>query len=227
MTKRALTIAARFVLRGRARRLRRRRQTPRPRKPPICNSSLPSIPPAASTQRRFELQKQGYVAAFRNPRVLDAIRSGRNQAIAVTMTQWTGPGAAGAGRAVDAARATRRRSSDLQRRSTMRRGNCFSAAPRSAAPSIMPRTLFPESPFKAERQVDRHLGRWLEQSRTPRQRRARRGRRRRRHHQRVADHRAGAGSRALLSRQCHRRAGRVRDRGGKLRNISPTRSCAS
>jgi hypothetical protein len=41
---------------------------------------------------RFELQKQGYVAAFRHPRVLQAIRSGANQAIAATMVQWTGPG---------------------------------------------------------------------------------------------------------------------------------------
>lgn len=40
---------------------------------------------------RFELQKQGYVAAFRHPNVLRAIRSGMNQSIAVTMTQWTGP----------------------------------------------------------------------------------------------------------------------------------------
>src|SRR5262249_47380746 len=40
---------------------------------------------------RFELQKQGYVAAFRNPRVVRAIRSGAAQAIAVTMAQWTGP----------------------------------------------------------------------------------------------------------------------------------------
>jgi hypothetical protein len=40
---------------------------------------------------RFELQKQGYAAAFRNPRVLNAIRSGLNQSIAVTMFQWTGP----------------------------------------------------------------------------------------------------------------------------------------
>lgn len=40
---------------------------------------------------RFELQKQGYVAAFRHPRVLQAIRSGMHGAIAVTMTQWTGP----------------------------------------------------------------------------------------------------------------------------------------
>src|SRR5262245_47398304 len=42
-------------------------------------------------QRRFELQMQGYVAAFRNPRVLRAIQSGATQAIAVTMVQWTGP----------------------------------------------------------------------------------------------------------------------------------------
>ena len=41
--------------------------------------------------RRFELQQQGYVAAFRDPRVLHAIRSGAMQAIAVTMVQWTGP----------------------------------------------------------------------------------------------------------------------------------------
>jgi hypothetical protein len=42
-------------------------------------------------QRRFELQHQGYVAAFRDPRVLQAIQSGAMQAIAVTMVQWTGP----------------------------------------------------------------------------------------------------------------------------------------
>ena len=42
-------------------------------------------------QIRFELQKRGYVAAFRHARVLQAIRSGPNQSIAVTMVQWTGP----------------------------------------------------------------------------------------------------------------------------------------
>jgi Protein of unknown function (DUF1194) len=40
---------------------------------------------------RFDLQKKGYAAAFRNPRVLAAIRSGAFQAIAVTMHQWTSP----------------------------------------------------------------------------------------------------------------------------------------
>ncbi len=40
---------------------------------------------------RFELQKQGYAAAFRNPQVIRAIGSGAVQAIAVTMVQWTGP----------------------------------------------------------------------------------------------------------------------------------------
>jgi hypothetical protein len=43
------------------------------------------------SQERFELQKQGYAAAFRHPRVLQAILSGINQSIAVTMFQWTGP----------------------------------------------------------------------------------------------------------------------------------------
>src|ERR687883_1421586 len=42
-------------------------------------------------QRRFELQMRGYVAAFRDPRVLQAIQAGTTQAIAVTMVQWTGP----------------------------------------------------------------------------------------------------------------------------------------
>ena len=42
------------------------------------------------SQYRFELQKQGYVAALRDPRVLNAIRSGMNGAIAVSMFQWTG-----------------------------------------------------------------------------------------------------------------------------------------
>ena len=43
------------------------------------------------TDERFELQKQGYVAAFRNPQVIKAIMSGAEQSIAVTMMQWTGP----------------------------------------------------------------------------------------------------------------------------------------
>ena len=40
---------------------------------------------------RFELQKRGFGAAFRDPRVLQAIRAGDHQSIAVMMLQWTGP----------------------------------------------------------------------------------------------------------------------------------------
>jgi hypothetical protein len=40
---------------------------------------------------RFELQKQGYAAAFRNPQVLNAIQSLGTRSITVTMFQWTGP----------------------------------------------------------------------------------------------------------------------------------------
>ena len=42
-------------------------------------------------QTRFELQRRGYADAFRNPRVLSAIRGLTTRSIAVTMVQWTGP----------------------------------------------------------------------------------------------------------------------------------------
>jgi hypothetical protein len=42
-------------------------------------------------QERFEIQKSGYEAAFRNIRVLRAIQSGAHGKIAVTMVHWTGP----------------------------------------------------------------------------------------------------------------------------------------
>jgi Protein of unknown function (DUF1194) len=41
--------------------------------------------------KRFELQRLGYVAAFRHAQVLNAILSGANRSIAVAMFQWTGP----------------------------------------------------------------------------------------------------------------------------------------
>jgi hypothetical protein len=40
---------------------------------------------------RFKLQQEGYARAFRNWRVIEAIRSGAAHAIAVTVAQWTGP----------------------------------------------------------------------------------------------------------------------------------------
>jgi hypothetical protein len=40
---------------------------------------------------RFDLQRQGYAAAFRNPRIIQAIGAGARRAIAVSMVQWTGP----------------------------------------------------------------------------------------------------------------------------------------
>ena len=40
---------------------------------------------------RFELQTQGYAAAFRNPKIFEAIHAGNLQSIAVMMVQWTGP----------------------------------------------------------------------------------------------------------------------------------------
>ena len=42
-------------------------------------------------QTRFELQRQGYAAAFRDRRVIAAVTAGAHGAIAVAMVQWTGP----------------------------------------------------------------------------------------------------------------------------------------
>jgi Protein of unknown function (DUF1194) len=43
------------------------------------------------SDERFRLQVKGYAQAFRSSQVLEAIRSGTSRAIAVSMTQWTGP----------------------------------------------------------------------------------------------------------------------------------------
>jgi hypothetical protein len=71
-------------------------QNPAPAAPPADLDVAIALVLAVDTSgsvssQRFELQKQGYAAAFRNPRVLSAIRSLATQSIAVTMMQWTGP----------------------------------------------------------------------------------------------------------------------------------------
>ena len=87
--------------------------------------------------RRFELQKQGYAAAFRSPKVLNSIRSLMTQSIAVTMVQWTGPRlhvvVVDWMLVKDETSVTALASGDRSRR----RGNCSAAAPRSPAPSTM------------------------------------------------------------------------------------------
>jgi hypothetical protein len=42
--------------------------------------------------QKFQLQREGYAAAVADPRVLDAIRSGRNGRIAVLFAEWSGFG---------------------------------------------------------------------------------------------------------------------------------------
>jgi len=43
-------------------------------------------------ERKFQLQRQGYVAALADRRVLDAIRSGPNGGVAVAFVEWSGEG---------------------------------------------------------------------------------------------------------------------------------------
>ena len=42
--------------------------------------------------QKFQLQREGYAAALSNPRVLDAIRAGRNGRIGVLFLEWSGLG---------------------------------------------------------------------------------------------------------------------------------------
>ena len=101
---------------------------------------------------RFELQKMGYVTAFQNPRVLAAISGGRNQQIAVTMAQWSGPFL----------------QSQVLPWTLLKDANSIRAAAGviESAPRMMygggtsisgaidyAVTLFPQSPFKSERHV--------------------------------------------------------------------------
>jgi hypothetical protein len=65
---------------------------PKPAEPDVAVALVLAVDTSGSVSMgRFELQKQGYAAAFRNPQVLNAIRSLATQSIAVTMMQWTGP----------------------------------------------------------------------------------------------------------------------------------------
>ncbi len=67
------------------------RQQSRPQIPVDLNLVLAVDASGSVDDSRFELQKQGYAKAFLNPRVLAAIKNGNEQAIAVSMVQWTGP----------------------------------------------------------------------------------------------------------------------------------------
>src|SRR6266849_10815908 len=43
-------------------------------------------------QAKFRLQREGYAAAISNPQVLNAIKSGAHQKIAICFIDWSGPG---------------------------------------------------------------------------------------------------------------------------------------
>ena len=67
-------------------------QAPRPVQTDVALALVLAVDASGSvSDDRFELQKQGYAAAFRHRQVLTSIRSLVTQSIAVTMMQWTGP----------------------------------------------------------------------------------------------------------------------------------------
>ncbi len=67
-------------------------QAPRPVQTDVALLLVLAVDASGSvSDDRFELQKRGYAAAFRNRQVLNSIRALTTQSIAVTMMQWTGP----------------------------------------------------------------------------------------------------------------------------------------
>ncbi len=67
-------------------------QAPHPAQTNVALALVLAVDASGSVSNdRFELQKQGYAAAFRHRQVLNSIRSLTTQSIAVTMMQWTGP----------------------------------------------------------------------------------------------------------------------------------------
>jgi Protein of unknown function (DUF1194) len=69
-----------------------KQQAPHPLQTDVALALVLAVDASGSVSNdRFELQKQGYAAAFRNRQVLSSIRSLTTQSIAVTMMQWTGP----------------------------------------------------------------------------------------------------------------------------------------
>jgi hypothetical protein len=67
-------------------------QAPDPAKPTVDVALILAVDASGSvSDDRFELEEQGFAAALRNQKVLNAIRAGDHRAIAVLMLQWTGP----------------------------------------------------------------------------------------------------------------------------------------
>jgi hypothetical protein len=102
--------------------------------------------------QRFELQKIGYVTAFQSPRVLSAILSGRNRAIAVTMAQWSDPSVQAQilpWTIVNDEASLKSAAAVIE--SAPRMMNAGSTSISGAIDHAM--TLFPQSPYKAERRV--------------------------------------------------------------------------
>ena len=178
---------------------------------------------------KFQLQRDGYAAAIANPRVLDAIRSGRNGKIAVAFVEWSGfgnqkvvidwtaidgaEGGAGFRRPVARIAAFVRRPHLDQRRHRL----CGGAIP---ARAVCLRAAH-----------HRRLRRRHQQCRPRRRPSARRGAGARHHHQWAGDleriaaavepgaHQSARGPRQLLPQQRHRRARLLRARGQELQLV--------
>src|SRR5262249_38712742 len=101
---------------------------------------------------RFELQKRGYVAALRNPKVLGAVLAGRTQSIAISMVQCTGPFLQAVvlpGTQIKDDTSTKRAATIVE--NTPRQ--LFSGGTSISGAIDYAMAMFQQAPFKSERQV--------------------------------------------------------------------------
>jgi hypothetical protein len=170
------------------------------------------------SQYRFELQKRGYAAAFRNPQVLKAILSLMTQSIGVTMLQWTGPrlqvhvvpwtlvkDEASAGAFAAAIEQVPRK--------------LFGGGTSISGAIDYSRLVLAQSPFTASRRVIDVSGDGANNIGRPARFARDEAVRRRRHHQRPADPLRRARSRHLLFRKRHRRPRGDHGSGRELREF--------
>jgi hypothetical protein len=174
------------------------------------------------SEDRFELQRQGYAAAFRSADVQQAIRSTATGSIAVAMVQWTGPAlhvvAVDWSLVADAASAERLAAAIEQApRALFSGGTSISGAIDYA------REMLARSPYSGQRLVIDVSGDGAN-NRGPPPEDARRRCAGWRGDQRAADPDAGAEPRHLLSPECDRWPGSLRHRGEKLRGIRRRRA---
>ena len=181
---------------------------------------------------KFQLQREGYATAVSDPRVLEAIKSGRAGRIGLSFVEWSG---------LTSQRIVIDWTAISDAESAKNFADRLLEAPRSFADRTsisgaieFAMTHLARAPFEIGTPHHRCLRRRHQQFRSRGHASARRGYRPRRHDQRTRhperdatcmesrSHQSGRRTRELLPQQCDRRPGRLRHGGARLQFVRPS-----